>query len=139
MTENHFNHWTLTDRAKLIKLSIEGKTNQELANILKRTYHAIGAYRRELVRKGLLIKTGDGSGTKYKGVAPSEFGKTITNVSAKPIVKRGPYKTKKLNNVKEEMSFAVKESNHTVSNSITYYQGGLITVNNKLYKEVESL
>lgn len=145
MEENHFTHWTLTDRAKFIKLKIEGKSNKELADTFKRTCHSIGAYTRELVRQGYLIVTG-GSGTnlKYRGVTAIEFEKLqkkgATKLKARnPEGRRGPYKTKKLKGVREEMSFAVKESKHIVSNSITYYKGGLITVNNKLYKEVESL
>lgn len=145
MADNHFTHWTLTDRAKFIKLKIEGKSNQELANIFKRTYHSIGAYTRELVKQGYLIVTG-GSGTslKYRGVTAIEFEKLqkkgTTKLKARnPEGRRGPYKTKKANIVKKEMAYGVKESKHTVSNSITYYKGGLITVNNKLYKEVGSL
>jgi len=145
MADNHFTHWTLPDRAKFIKLKIEGKSNQELADIFKRTYHSIGAYTRELVKQGyLVVLSGTGSNSKYRGVTAIEFEKLQKKSATKlesrnPKARRGPYKTKKLKQVKEEMSFAVKESKHTVSNSITYYKGGLITVNNKLYKEVESL
>lgn len=142
MADNHFTHWTLTDRAKFIKLKIEGKSNQELANIFKRTYHSIGAYTRELVKQGYLIVTG-GSGTslKYRGVTAIEFEKlqkkSTTKLKARnPEGRRGPYKTKKIHPWE---TFKVKESSHTIGESITYYKGGLITVNNKLYKEVESL
>ena len=142
MTENHFTNWTLTDRAKFIKLKIEGKSNKEIASIFKRTDYAIGSYTKQLIKKGyLIIVNREGNNITYRGVTASEFEKMMQKrVNSSTLKKKTVEKTTFKSKLGQtEKSFAVKESKHTVSNPITHYQGGLIIVNNKLYKEVESL
>jgi len=48
--------WTKKENSLLMKLSHEGKTNREIAEILKRSTSSIESRKKELREKGLWIK-----------------------------------------------------------------------------------
>ncbi len=147
----HGTPWTLTDRATLLTMLKNGKNHYEIAEKLNRTYWSTRTYSKSLVEQGLLTFTGRGPHIKYHLVSKAEAEKNIKERQKKikaivTGIEKTSFKTgngiilKVKHNKKSVNKPFCKTIEKPINKSprITYYNDGLLLIDNKLYKEIEA-
>lgn len=108
------NNWNTQERKQLLELLGSGGTTTEASRKLSRSHSAITKKVNELLKDGVLTRTGFGRHTKYHLVSKIEAEKR--KATKKPELKIKSSKT-----------------------IINYYPEGLVTIDGKLYKELETI